>query len=116
MRYSSINKSGTACSAAVGSPGLRIGSGLNGILDLAAQQRLRSTSHAPLTAGIKPGREKRVRSSVRLSQLPIPGRLISSETPRNVAILGVIERSGLAFRDPDLRMGRTGDGLSGHLD
>ena len=76
------------------------------ILDLAAQQRLRSLPHAHLAAGVKPGREKPVRSSVRLSHLPIPGLLILPGKPRNGVITGMTERSGLAFWDRSPRPAR----------
>ena len=115
MRYSLVNKSGRLCPAAVGSPGPRAGSGLNLILDLAAQQRLRSLPHAHLTAGGEPGREKCERSSVRLSHLPIPGLLISLGKLRDGVITGGTERSGLAFGDCGRRPDRPGEGWSGKL-
>ena len=116
MRYSLVNKSGRLCPAAVGSLGPRAGSGLNLILDLAAQQRLRSLPHAYLTAGGKPGREECERSSVRLSHLPISGLLISLEKLHDGVITGGAERSGLAFRDRGRRPGRPGHGRRGNLD
>lgn|GEM_PF-4791457 len=116
MRYSLVNRSGHLCPAAVGSPGPRAESGLKLILDLAAQQRLRSLPHAHLSADGKPGREKRERSSVRLSHLPIPGVLISLGKLRNGVITGGTERSGLAFWDRSRRPDRWGHGRSGKLD
>ena len=116
MRYSLVNKSGILCPAAVGSPGPRTGSGLKLILDLAAQQRLRSLPHALLTAGGKPGREKCERSSVRLSHLPIPGLLIPPGKPRNGATPGETRRSGLAFCDLVLHLDFQDPGWTGKLD
>jgi len=116
VRYSLVNKSGRLCPAAVGSPGPRAGSGLNLILDLAAQQRLRSLPHAHLTAGGEPGREKCERSSVRLSHLPIPGLLISLGKLRDGVITGGTERSGLASWDRSRRPARPEHGRSGKLD
>ena len=116
MRYSLVNKSGHLCPAAVGSPGPRAGSGLKLILDLAAQQRLRSLPHAHFTAGGKPGREKCERSSVRLSHLPIPGLLISLGKLRDGVITGGTERSGLASWGRGRRPGHLGHGRRGNLD
>ncbi len=111
MRYSLVNESDTMCLAAVGSSGLRTGSGLSLILDLAAQQRLRSLPHAHLSAGGKSGRKKPVRSSVRLSHLPIPGLLISPGMPRIEATPADTERSGLAFWDRGCRLGEASSGI-----
>ena len=116
MRYSLVNKSGYWCPAAVGSPGPRAGSGLRLILDLAAQQRLRSLPHAHLTAGGKPGREKCERSSVRLSHLPIPGLLISLGKLLSGVNTGGTRRSGLAFWNRGCHPCRPAHGRHGTLD
>ena len=67
MRYSLVNKSGFSGLTAVGSPGFRAGSGLKLILDLAAQQRLRSILRVILPPSGRTRPESLARSSVRLS-------------------------------------------------
>jgi hypothetical protein len=96
VRYSLINKSGESRRTAVGSPGYWPGDGLKLILDLAAQQRLRTLLLAPSTATRLSNLE---RASVRQSgcHAPDPGPFRLSRAAQCLGIAEELEGPGLAF-------------------
>jgi hypothetical protein len=101
VRYSLDNKSGGSRLAAVGSPGLWAGDGLRLILDLAAQQRLRTLLRAPSTAFRC---TKLERASVRQSgcHAPDPGSFELVCQTQNLRVAGESEGPGLAFSEPGI--------------
>jgi hypothetical protein len=114
VRYSLINKSGEFRLTAVGSPCSGQGDGSKLILDLAAQQRLRTLLLAPLIATRLANLE---RAGVRQSgcHAPDPGSFGLSRVAQCLGAAAELGRPGLAFswsgiagvnsRPADIRIG-----------